>query len=385
MSLSKVYILCLISVLFISCQAMAPDFSALAPVPVDFECEGSTLRTLPVDPSTRGPWAVGQKTFLLGDNNQLRTEIWYPVAPEKVGTQRPTNYDLRQFLPDADAARIPDSAGLAQECNCYTDLPLDTEFGPYPVIIMVHGTGGFRTASLPIVTHWASRGFVVLSADNPFIYLKDAKANPLRIRQAQQAQDTVDLVESLQRIPRQIQFLDGNIDVRRIGVAGHSAGGNAAAFLSEAPGVRVVIPMAANGTRPGRYLKSSMVLGSEVDGVVEYPRQLEGFAESPSPKRLIGIRNAGHLAYTELCALGRESGGLIPLVESFGVRVNALFRDLGTDGCGNEFLTPEAGWELINYATTAVYEEVLQCNSQAAAAFDNIEVKFPQLLSFEEE
>ena len=42
-----------------------------------------------------------------------------------------------------------------------------------PPVVFVHGTAGFRSQSLEIVTHWASRGFVVIAADHPGLYLGD--------------------------------------------------------------------------------------------------------------------------------------------------------------------------------------------------------------------
>ncbi len=381
---NKLYLLVLsfFSFIFSACAPTPPDLSGLSPVPINVDCEDTSLLTIPEDPSVRGPWPVGQKTVQLG---RLTAEIWYPATPGSESNQQKVSYDLRQFLPDADAAKIPDDAGLDQPCDCYADLPLDMNFGPYPVIVLIHGTAAFRTASLPLVTHWASRGFVVVSADNPSIYLKDAKANVFGVAAANQAQDTVAILEALQNTPAELSFLNGYIDVSRIGMSGHSAGGNAAAFFADAPGVRTIIPLAAGGTSSGTYLKSSMVIGSENDGVVAYSGQVSGYANSPSPKRLVGIGNTGHLVYTELCSLGAEQGGLIPLVESYGVDVPFFFRDLGTDGCGDDFLASEDGWTLINYASTAAFEEVLQCNAASAQAFDTIEDRFPQLFEFEQD
>lgn len=44
--------------------------------------------------------------------------------------------------------------------------------GPYPVVVFAHGFSGFSGQSLPQMTHWASRGFVVVSADHPSVGLR---------------------------------------------------------------------------------------------------------------------------------------------------------------------------------------------------------------------
>ena len=51
------------------------------------------------------------------------------------------------------------------------------EAGRGTPVVFVHGTASFRTQSLTQMTHWASRGFVVLAADHPKIRLKDLLAN----------------------------------------------------------------------------------------------------------------------------------------------------------------------------------------------------------------
>ena len=285
--------------------------------------------------------------------------------------------DLRQFLPEADAALVPDNSGLVQPCDCYRDLPLDTANGPYPVIVFVHGTAGFRTASLKQMTHWASRGFVVISADNPKIWLKDLKANLFSAFFATQAQDTVQILEALHGVNDNLSDFTAHIDTTRIGLGGHSAGARAVTELGAAPGVRVIIPMAGSGSDiDPTYAQRVMYIGSEKDGVSNYNNTLTGYDGTTLPKRLVGIANTGHLTYTELCSLGSEFGGVIPLVESYGIEVPGLFLTLGTDGCGEEFLDPETGWDIINYASTIAFEEVLQCNPLISTEFEGIVDRF---------
>ena len=85
-------------------------------------------------------------------------------------------YDLREHLPKSEQGKISDSKNPWQACSCYRDLPIDEGHGPYPVLVFVHGTAGFRTQSLSQLTHLASRGFVVLAADHPGLMLADILA-----------------------------------------------------------------------------------------------------------------------------------------------------------------------------------------------------------------
>lgn len=358
------------------------DIPAASPT---VECTSSTRPVVPDEPGVAGPWVVGARTVQLsnGHGKLLTTEIWYPAAPgSEAGTEK-TRYQLKAFLPDADAAKIPDSADTFQPCDCYRDLPLDTSFGPYPVIVFIHGTASFRTQSLPQMLHWASRGFVVISADHPYIQLKDLKNNFLNALRARQARDAANLIKDLHDAPEAIAFLHGHIDLNRIGVSGHSAGGFAAGTLNNIPGVRVIIPMAASGVGDGAQ-QSTLVMGAVDDSIARYSGQATGYNRSVPIKRLVGIGNAGHLAFTEICALLPDQGGIIQVAENYGVKVPALLKTLGRDGCAATQLAPAAGWEIINYASTAAFEETLQCNGGSAGYLSQLPARFTDVVEYRE-
>lgn len=360
-----------------------PNLSNLPDVSQTISCHDNNELQVPADPAATGPWPVGVRTLAIDNGNKadLTAEIWYPAVPESESGLAAELYDMRQFLPDDDAALIPDNSGLEQPCNCYRDLPIDYDRGPYPVIVFVHGTAGFRTASLNQMTHWASRGFIVISADNPKIRLKDLKANPLGAIFATQAQDTVQVLEAVHGLNGDLADFHNAIDPTRIGLGGHSAGARAVADLGAAPGVRVIIPMAGRGGDiDNTYAQKLMFIGSELDSVSNYNNTLTGYNSAQLPKRLVGIANTGHLTYTELCSLGAEFGGVIPLIKSYGVDVPQLFLTLGTDGCGDGFLDPQTGWDIVNYASTIAYEELLQCNPEISAAFAGLEERFGDAL-----
>ena len=60
------------------------------------------------------------------------------------------------------------------------------------------------------------------------------------------------------------------------------------------------------------------------------------------------------------------------LAQKYGVEVNPLVALLATDGCLPEQLPPARGWQLINYATSAVLEAELQCSTRAATALSTL-------------
>lgn len=363
-----------------------PGEIEIPPASVNVDCSVSTVSDVSSDPSMPGPWLVSAKTTELSDGHgrTLKTEIWYPAVRGSEPNSRKRTYDLKQFLPDVDAAKIPESVDTLQHCDCYSDLPLDVSHGAYPIIVLIHGSSSFRTASLTQAVHWASRGFVVISADNPYIQLKDFKANPLNSLFEEQARDTANIIKQLHELPASIAFLENHIDTNRIGIAGHSAGGIAAASLGSIPGVRVIIPMAAGGVHAGSYLRSSLIMGAVDDKVVRYPGQQMGYSTTPKPKRFIGIDNAGHMAFTDICTLMIDQGGIIEVARQYGVSIPWYLESLGRDGCGAKQLPPQMSSTIVNYATTAAFEEVLQCRADSTSKLAEVKTIYPGVKDFKE-
>src|SRR5689334_8073519 len=143
---------------------------ALPPPVPSMGCNGTPLLANPDNPSAHGPWAVGARTITIAG---LTTEIWYPAQAGSEAGKDKAHYDLREHLAAADRAKIPDADNPLQPCDCYRDLPIDDAHGPYPLVLFIHGAAGFRNQSVTFMTHWASRGFVVVASDHPGIGLSD--------------------------------------------------------------------------------------------------------------------------------------------------------------------------------------------------------------------
>ena len=178
-------------------------------------------------PEHAGPWPVGALTTTLGN---VTTEVWYPAKQGSDKGKARVVYDIREHLPEADLEAIPEDHNPRQVGDCYRDLPLDEEAGPYPVLLFIHGTAGFRTTNLDNVTHWASRGFVVIAADHPGIQLKDMLAAASfsgggGTPGGNQAMDARAMLTELAKTEGDVAFLKDHIDMTKVGAMGHSAGG----------------------------------------------------------------------------------------------------------------------------------------------------------------
>ncbi len=323
-------------------------------------CDGASLLADPNDFAAPGPWPVGVKTVMVGN---LLTEVWYPATPGSEAGKAMETYDIRKELSATEAAKIPDADNPVQPCDCVRDLPLDGARGKYPVVLFVHGTASFRHQSLHFVTHWASRGFVVVAADHPGLKLGDLLAMACGGTSPPQnlSGDLDALIAAIGAPSGDLAFLAGHIDTTRVAVSGHSAGGGAAAAAAGKPGVQVVIPMAGAGTTPAvATLKSGLYFGGLSDGIASWNTVKNAYDNSPKPRRLVGLKNAGHLNFSDLCDIKNAAGqDILTVAKNHGI-CGANLAGFLFD-CDPSHLDGPTGWSIVNYASSAVLESTLQC------------------------
>lgn len=339
-------------------------------------CDGAALLEKPADYASAGPWPVGARVVSV---DGLAAEVWYPAAPGSAEGLAQKRYDIRAWLPESERDKIPDAENPWQTCDCVADLPLDTARGPYPIVVFVHGTAGWRTQSLPLVTHWASRGFVVVAADHPGLYLADALDLKL---QRDLAGDLAKLVPAVGGASGDLAFLAGHVDATRLGMVGHSAGGQAVSNQGSTSGVRVIESLAAGGVEAGSSLESSLIMGGTADAVAEYSNQVAGYEASPPKKRLIGIAGAGHLFPTDLCWLENAAGqDILEVAQQYQVK-NASLAGVLFD-CPTSEPPRETTLAISRFGTAAVLEETLHCDD--ADPFAGFLERFPEVSELRQE
>jgi hypothetical protein len=326
-------------------------------------CDDATFLATPTDPAVDGPWLVGARTVQVG---RLTTEVWYPAPYGSAAGQTPVRYDIREALNPSQRTLIPDADNPWQDCDCYRDLPLDEAHGPYPVVVFVHGTAAFRHQSLTMMTHWASRGFVVVAADHPGLMLGDLLANlcPDDPSGEQDLSGDIDaLLAALAAPAGDLAFLAGRIDPTRVAITGHSAGGNASAEASTKPNVRVVMPLAASAAATDTdALQSVLYMGGLADGIVGYDDTTTAWTSSPAPRRLVGLTNTGHLFCSDLCDTRNAAGkNLLEIASDYNL-CGSAFAGILFD-CNEAYLEGDRGREIVEAATSTVLETTLQCRT----------------------
>ncbi len=351
-------------------------------------CPGQQLREgIPEDLTAPGPWPVGAVTTMLGG---ITTEVWFPAIPGSDTGGNELIYDFRDALPASERGLIPDDRNPVQTCDCYRDLPLDEDAGPYPVLVFVHGTAGTRTTNLEQMTHWASRGFVVVSSDHPGIRLGDLLEGAITGNlnfQSDQTGDARRVLAALAAPTGDAAFLAGHLDLDRVGAMGHSAGGGAVSSLGDA--VDVIIPYAGGSEIALARAQSTLHVYGETDSVV--PAATQPYDDTTTPlRRLLYIRAGGHLVGGSLCILRDPqdpSNDILDLAVEFGIGgafAPALPMFFGAlfDGCNDlpedpqPFLPASRGVEILNAASAGVFEETLHCSSAATAGLRAMESTF---------
>ena len=343
-------------------------------------CDNTKLIRAKADLAHRGPWPVGARTINIAG---LSTEMWYPAAPgSEVGKPKHV-YELRSLLPESKVKHLPEANAPTLPCDCYRDLPIDASHGPYPVIVFVHGYTLFRLEAVSLNAHWASRGFVVLASDYPGITFEDVLEDRKR-SQADLYRSVSEMISAAKK-PAPGDDLEpfmARLDLARMGLVGHSMGGRAVGQLGDQPGVQVIISMAEAGIEPKERQFSSLIMGGTADRVEEYWKQRRGFDTSPNPKRLIGIRSAGHMAFSDLCTVNAREGGFFRFILDQGIQMKGFLRRMSLSGCKKEALSWQRGLEIVRYVTTAVLEESLHCSMLTDDVLVEVQKKYPEVSEY---
>jgi dienelactone hydrolase len=351
-------------------------------------CGSTMLYESPADPGQFGPWPVGVKTVSVPiTGGSLTAEIWYPAVRGSEAGQNQATFDLTHWLWN-DATKIPADQNRLAVCNCYRDLPIDTAHGPYPGVVFVHGLASFRIASAGTMAHWASRGFVVIAADHWGSYLSDFIGCPGKpTGPAQDLNRDVDaLLSAMTNKTGDLAFLGSSIDMTRVGISGHSLGGQAAANSGNKPNVQVVMPIAqlgAQGVKSSTSTQQALFVCGMNDAVNNYTTATKaGYNATTIKKRLVGITAANHLDVTDLCVEKNNQGKpAIQVAQENGVcNVVLLGIVAGLAQCG-AMPDPTQGPKITNYVTMAALEETLHCKDRSAA-FSSLQSGYPAVGEF---
>jgi predicted dienelactone hydrolase len=110
------------------------------------------------------------------------------------------------------------------------------EAGLYPIIVWSHGAFGSKDAYRPLVTHWASHGYIVIQpthSDSRALGVTPGDPAAFRDWQSRPA-DVSFVLDALDELEAAAPALKGRLDRTRVGVGGHSFGANTAQLIGGA-------------------------------------------------------------------------------------------------------------------------------------------------------
>lgn len=289
-----------------------------------------------VPPDQQGPFAVGNAWYVMTDSSrwdrstqsyrQLPVEVWYPADPEAAGQEQAK---IIEFVHDPWSDLVlaifslllpPDELNnLYQNTGSVYQAPVARASAPFPLIIFSHGNGGIRFQNHTLARHLASHGFIFAAPDHTenavFTGLPEDLViyNPLLMGKSSsdRPKDIGFIIDTLLELntPGSGDRMEGAIDPDKIGVAGHSFGGQA--VMSE---VQMDDRIRAGLNLAGPWISIALfnlhvpmmyMIGLE-DRTVGFPYNpfiVDTYEHSPAPRFLLEFPDGGHYTLTDACGL----------------------------------------------------------------------------------
>ena len=330
------------------------------------------------DPTLPGPFEVGNTTYIFVDESRddpgtqtkrtLVTEVWYPASDEAADMPRDTISNFFGKWQDeifdmlADEGVPPEELdNFNQETGSARDAPINTEHGPYPIIVFSHGNAGVRFQNWVMCEYLASHGFIVIAPDHtgnalvaplpdePFFF----DENLVFISYWQRKDDLSFLITTFSDLlpsDNGGEFA-GLIDTEKVGAAGHSFGGTAAIETTRNDQrITATINMASFMFPWGAddFNAALMFAFGLEDNTMDTAYFLFRFdyAIANPPKFKMEFKEGGHYTFTDVCLL-------IPSLLGDG------------DGCGSgehrwtgepfDYIEHDKAWSILNPYFTAFY------------------------------
>jgi dienelactone hydrolase len=327
----------------------------------------STTTTTPSSPAPYaelGPYAVGFTGQKLPDGR--RVVVWYPAEPGQTDGHDQQTINLAGMLTPELQELIPAEQRVKYQGNAYLDAPPATDAAPYPVVIFSHGFAGYPEQSLDMTTHLASWGFVVAAPNHVDRSLDGVLGTAGR--GVAPKDDVAVLQDTLALLEQQNDgdgVLQGLSDPERVVAAGHSAGAGATyRFASADPRVKAWIAYSVGfggrgGPPPAAPKQPGMVMLGTTDGIIEPAASEQVYAGMNRPKYLVKVGNGGHLVFSDICLIGRESGGITAIAKSLNLPIPESLLKLGSDGCEDTHPPVEEAFPAIDQLSVAFFRNAL--------------------------
>ncbi|MFT3923259.1 MAG: hypothetical protein QM778_12065 [Myxococcales bacterium] len=326
-----------VAALSISTLFVAPESLAQDPQPGEHDAPASVLVDAPAGailPALPGPFAVGTQTTEWVDEHRadpfapsperrrVIAQLWYPALStfhhpraEYVEEAVGAFYDANLSLREGTLASLPTRA--------HVNAPPLYHAGGWPVVLFSTGLGVNHHLYTVLLEGLASEGFVVVALDHPYdaavIELADgtviqAPAPPTTQEEAlafveERLQARVaDVAFVLAQLPRLNDRLWHVMNLKRVGMFGHSLGG-ATAILSMLQDTRIAACVNMDGTvfdfsaQAGTSGRPLMLMSAEGHDMTNDPTWADLWSSMNGPRWELRLAQSAHLTYSDLAPL----------------------------------------------------------------------------------
>lgn len=347
----------------------APTTSTAAPI--------ATAATRPGGPTAYagdGPYPVG---VLEVDNSGSPMTVWYPAEPGSEAGRERAAYDMRDELPAGEQPAIADVApsDTSFTTAAYEGLPAAAGPEPFPLVLFSHGAAGFRTQSTFLTTGLASWGFVVAAPQHPSRDLASVLGGTV----GQGRSDVDDLRNALLVLEGETLDDDGplsaRIDTNRVVGVGHSAGGGAVYALAADGTVAAYVALASPAGPPeggSAATVPGLFAAGTADAIAQIDRVRAAYEAAPTPKALAELDEATHLAFSDVCEIGVERGGVLQIAVEAGIAVPDVVLRLYGDSCEPQYTPSTEAWPAIRHLTVAYLRAALGIDAAPVGLDDSL-------------
>jgi pimeloyl-ACP methyl ester carboxylesterase len=174
--------------------------------------------------------------------------------------------------------------------------------------------------------------------------------------------------------------LSARIDTDRVVAVGHSAGGGAAYALAADGTVAAYVALASPAGPPeggSPATVPALFAAGTADAIAQIDRVRAAYEAAAAPKALAELDQVTHTAFTDVCEIGVDRGGVLQIALEAGIPVPEVVLRLYGDSCDPQYTASTDAWPAIRHLTTAHVRAALGIDAAPVGLDDSLAGAYP--------